>query len=135
MPPVAAPIIDDDNRFFWEGVRSGRLLFQRCSGCQTFRHPPAPMCPHCRSVDWEPVESRGRGTIYSWVLSHHPSSPDRQPRIVVLVELDEGVRLVANLRGVQPGDVTNELPVEVFFDQVDGVWLPQFRPQFRLGAA
>jgi hypothetical protein len=53
----------------------------------------------------------------------------------VLVELEEGVRLVANLQGLQPAEVANELPVEVFFDQVDGVWLPQFRPQFRPGAA
>ena len=125
MPAVVAPVTDDDNRFFWQGVQEGRLLLQRCSGCGELRHPPGPMCPSCLSLDWEAEEASGRGTVYSWVLSHHPT----EPRIVVLVDLEEGVRLVANLQGVAPSDVVNDLPVEVFFAPVDGVVLPQFRPR------
>ena len=128
MPPVAQPVPDEDSRFFWDGVREGRLLLQRCSGCSAFRHPPGPMCPACLSLEWEAVEASGRGTIYSWVLSHHPTEPDAEPRVVVLVALDEGVRLVANLQGVPRQEVVNDLPVEVFFDEIDGVRLPQFRP-------
>jgi uncharacterized OB-fold protein len=129
MPAVVAPVTDDDNRFFWQGVQEGRLLLQRCSGCGELRHPPGPMCPSCLSLDWEAEEASGRGTVYSWVLSHHPTEPDAEPRIVVLVDLEEGVRLVANLQGVAPSDVVNDLPVEVFFAPVDGVVLPQFRPR------
>jgi uncharacterized protein len=128
MPPVAGPVTDDDNRFFWEGVAAGRLLLQRCAGCAATRHPPGPMCPGCLSLEWEAVEASGRGTIYSWVLSHHPSEPDAEPRVVVLVDLEEGVRLVANLRDLPWSEITNDLPVEVFFDDIDGVPLPQFRP-------
>jgi uncharacterized OB-fold protein len=105
MPPVAGPVTDDDNRFFWDGIRQGRLLLQRCASCATVRHPPGPMC-----------------------LSHHPTEPDAEPRIVVLVDLEEGVRLVANLQGLPWSEVMNDLHVEVFFDEVDGVRLPQFRP-------
>jgi uncharacterized OB-fold protein len=128
MAPVAGPVTDEDTRFFWDGVRDGRLLLQRCSGCSAFRHPPGPMCPECLSLEWEAIEASGRGTIYAWVLSHHPTEPDTEPRVVVLVDLEEGVRLVANLRGLPWQQVTNDLPVEVFFDEVDGVPLPQFRP-------
>jgi uncharacterized OB-fold protein len=85
------------------------------------------MCPECLSLEWEAVTSSGRGSIYSWVVSHHPTEPDTEPRIVVLVELEEGVRLVANLQGLPWGQVRNDLPVEVFFADVDGVRLPQFR--------
>jgi uncharacterized protein len=60
-------------------------------------------------------------------VSHHPTEPDAEPRIVVLVDLEEGVRLVANLQGVAWTDVVNDLPVEAFFAPVDGVVLPQFR--------
>ncbi len=127
MPAVVPPVTDGDNRFFWEGVRAGRLLLQGCAACGRLRHPPGPMCPHCRSLEWEPVESAGRGTVYSWVVSHHPTEPDAEPRIVVLVDLEEGVRLVANLRGVPWSQVVNDLPVEVFFADVGGVRLPQFR--------
>jgi uncharacterized OB-fold protein len=128
MSRAVQPVTDDDNRFFWDGVREGRLLLQRCVSCAALRHPPGPMCPRCHSLEWDTLESPGRGTIYSWVLSHHPTEPDAEPRIVVLVDLDEGVRLVANLQGLPGDEVTNGLPVEVFFAEVDGVMLPQFRP-------
>jgi uncharacterized OB-fold protein len=85
------------------------------------------MCPQCQSLEWEAVESSGRGTIYSWVLSHHPTEPDAEPRVVVLVELEEGVRVVGNLQGLPWSEVRNDVPVEVFFADVDGVPLPQFR--------
>ena len=127
MPHVIPPVTDEDNRFFWEGVRDGHLLIQRCASCGRFRHPPGPMCPECRSLKWEAVESSGRGSIYSWVLSHHPTEPDAEPRIVVLVDLEEGVRLVANLQGLPWSQVRNDLPVEVFFAKTDGVPLPHFR--------
>jgi uncharacterized protein len=127
MPRVVAPVTDDENRFFWDGVRDGHLKLQRCASCGRFRHPPGPMCPQCRSMAWEAVESAGRGTIYAWVVSHHPNEPDTEPRIVVLADLEEGVRLVANLQGLPPSEVRNDLPVEVFFTAVDGVPLPQFR--------
>jgi len=128
MVRVAPPVTDDDNRFFWEGVGDGRLLIQRCASCGALRHPPGPMCGRCRSLEWDTIESSGHGTIYSWVLSHHPTEPDAEPRIVVLVDLDEGVRLVANLQGVPWSEVDNGQEVDVFFADVGGVSLPQFRP-------
>ena len=116
---------DADTRFFWEGVREGRLLLQRCASCGAVRHPPGPMCPHCQSLSWEPVESAGRGTIHSWVVSVHPTEADAEPRTVVLVDLEEGVRLVSNLVG--GGTPANDAPVELCFADVDGVPLHQFR--------
>ncbi len=126
MPRVVPPVTDADNRFFWEGVREGRLLIQRCDGCGALRHPPGPMCPHCLSLEWEAVEASGRGNIHSWVVSHHPTEPDAEPRVVVLVDLDEGVRMVANLTGAPWREVQNGAPVQVYFADVDGVPLPQF---------
>jgi uncharacterized OB-fold protein len=128
MPLVRQPVTDEDSRFFWDGVQEGRLLVQRCSGCSALRHPPGPMCPECLSLEWEAVEASGRGTVYAWVLSHHPTEPDGDPRVVVLVDLEEGVRLVSNLRDLPWTEVRNDIPVEIFFDDVDGVRLPQFRP-------
>jgi hypothetical protein len=86
------------------------------------------MCPECLSLEWEAVEASGRGTVYAWVLSHHPTEPDGDPRVVVLVDLEEGVRLVSNLQDLPWTEVRNDIPVEIFFDDVDGVRLPQFRP-------
>ena len=127
MPPVIPPVPGHDDEFFWAGVHEGRLLAQRCTACQRLRHPPLPMCPRCRSLAWEPAELSGRGRVYSWILSHHPSEPDAEPRVVVLVELDEGLRIVSNLRG-PPADAAIDLAVEVVFEETDGVTLPQFVP-------
>ena len=127
---VVPPVDDHGDRFFWEGARAGQLLIQRCRSCGTLRHPPAPMCGHCGSLEWEGTVSSGRGTVHSWIVSRHPSRPDDDPRVVVLVDLEEGTRLVSNLVEVDPDQVHNDMAVEVCFVAYDDgeVVLPQFRP-------
>ncbi|OBI05052.1 Zn-ribbon domain-containing OB-fold protein [Mycobacterium scrofulaceum] len=129
MATRLAPAITKDTEFFWNGLRDNKLLIQRCGGCGRLRHPPRPMCPHCRSLDWEAVESSGRGTVYSYVMPHEPKFPFFEyPYIVVLVELEEGVRLVSNLTGIDPADVRTGMPVEVYYQDFDDLVLHQFRP-------
>jgi uncharacterized protein len=124
------PGVHRDNRFFWEGVRRGELLIQRCAECGRLRHPPSPMCPACRSLAADAVKSSGRGTVYSYCRPHEPRLPGFDPGYVVaLVELAEGVRLVSNLVGIDPAAVDIGLPVEVEFVAVDPeLTLPMFRP-------
>jgi len=124
-----------DNDFFWEGIASGELRIQRCADCGALRHPPGPMCPHCQSLDWDTVVSRGRGRVYSYVVAHHPPVPPfPYPNPIVLVELDEGIRLVSNVVGIDPADVVIGLPVQVEFTRVDEeLVLPLFRPTNRDG--
>jgi uncharacterized OB-fold protein len=133
MATRLAPAISADTKFFWDGLRDNKLLIQRCGGCGQLRQPPRPMCPNCRSLDWEAIESSGRGTVYSYVMPHQPRFPFFDyPYIVVLVELDDGVRLVSNLTGIDPADVRTGMPVEVFYQTFDGdagdLVLHQFRP-------
>jgi uncharacterized OB-fold protein len=134
MATRLAPTVSPDTEFFWNGLRDHKLLIQRCTGCQALRQPPRPMCPMCNSLDWDTVESSGRGTVYSYVMPQHPPMPLMEyPYIVALVELDEGVRLVSNLCEIAPADVEVGMPVEVYFqtfDSVDGkdLVLHQFRP-------
>ena len=133
MPKVVPPVVGHDDQFFWDGVKEGRLLIRKCAKCSRLQHPPSPMCPNCGSLEWDVQESSGKGTVHSWILSHHPTQPDEAPRIVALVELEEGVRLVSNLQGIEPDDVKNDMVVQVDFadlETFDGgtVKLPQFRP-------
>ena len=128
MARVVAPVGGGDDGFFWAGVAEGRLLVRRCARCGRRQHPPSPMCPACSSVDWDAEELSGRGTVHSWIVSRHPSAPDEAPRVIALVQLDEGVRLVSNLVDVEIDEVENDMAVEVLFTEVDGVPLPQFRP-------
>ncbi len=119
-----------DSQFFWAGLAEHELLIQRCRGCGELRHPPRPMCPHCTSLDWDPIASTGRGAVFSFVMPQHPPYPwFEYPYIVVLVELEEGVRIVSNLCEIAPDDVSIGMPVEVFFEHFDdGLVLHQFRP-------
>jgi uncharacterized OB-fold protein/acyl dehydratase len=124
------PAISDDTRFFWEGVERGELLIQRCAACGELRHPPRPMCPRCRSLDWDAVRASGRGTVHSYVVPHHPRLPAFPDRYVVaLVDLEEGTRLVTNLIDIAPEEVSIGMPVELQCTKVDdGLVLPLFRP-------
>ncbi|CAM3397599.1 Zn-ribbon domain-containing OB-fold protein [Mycobacterium colombiense] len=130
MASRIAPAITADTEFFWNGLRENKLLIQRCGGCGQLRHPPRPMCPRCRSLQWDAIESSGRGTVYSYVMPHEPRFPFFEyPYVVVLVELEEGVRLVSNLTGVDPSAVTPGLAVQVYYQTFDdGLVLHQFRP-------
>ncbi|HEY8524383.1 MAG TPA: bifunctional MaoC family dehydratase N-terminal/OB-fold nucleic acid binding domain-containing protein [Acidimicrobiales bacterium] len=129
-PPRPRPAITQDNEFFFAGAREGKLLIQRCEGCGRLQHPPTPVCPACGSFERGVVEPSGRGRVYSFVVNHHPPVPAFDyPLVVALVELEEGVRLVTNLVGVEPADVHIDMPVEVELVPVDDeLTLPMFRP-------
>ena len=124
------PVISEDNRFFWEGVERGELLIQRCASCGALRHPPRPMCPNCRSLVWDTKRASGRGTVYSYVIPHHPLMPAfAEPYVVALVELEEGTRLVTNIVDVAPEDVRIGMAVALRITDVDGeLTLPLFAP-------
>jgi uncharacterized protein len=127
MPPVIPPNPGRDDQYFWDGVASGTLLLRRCAGCKQLQHPPAPMCGHCHGLEWETQEASGRGTVYTYVVSKHPSAPDAEPRIVALIELEEGIRLISNLHGLAVDEVRNDMQVEVTFTEMEGgTVLPQF---------
>jgi hypothetical protein len=127
---IARPGITSDNRFFWDGLRERKLRIQRCSACHRLQHPPAPMCPHCHCFELGAIEASGRGTIHSFVVGEHPRIPPfAYPNVIVLVQLEEGTRLVSRLVGVAPDDVAIGQPVEVDFEPVDEeLTLHCFRP-------
>ena len=129
------PALTQDNAFWFEGARQHRLLIQRCKECGTLRHPPRPMCAECRSYEWDVVDASGRGTVYSFVVNHYPQVPAFDyPLAVGLVELEEGTRLVANVIGVEPGDISVGMPVEVeWVDHDPDLSLPAFRPSRPVG--
>ncbi len=127
--PVPAPPMIWENMGFWEGIKEHKLVLQRCKECGTWVHPPKPACPKCRSFEKEWAPSSGKGTVYSWVT--YQESPDpafKAPYSVVLVELDEGVRLISNMVDTKPEEISIGLPVEVVFDDIsDDLTLPKFR--------
>ena len=132
-------IEDPDSAGFWQGAARGELVVQTCSKCGQRRMPPRPMCFACRSVAHEWRALSGRGTIWSFVVSHPPLLPAYQvlaPYNVITVVADEGasIRFVGNLVARADGPI-NEIdpatirigdPVRVVFQQVEDVFLPRW---------
>ena len=108
----------------------GELRLQRCASCHAWRHPPRFRCAACGSaaVTWDPVSGRGR--VYTWTVTHRAVDPAFEtPYAVVVAELEEGPRLVGNLRGAALADLTLDLPLVVEIEPVsDTVGLLWFRP-------
>ncbi|MEU8891125.1 bifunctional MaoC family dehydratase N-terminal/OB-fold nucleic acid binding domain-containing protein [Streptomyces sp. NPDC048442] len=123
------PVINRDNAGFWEGVSAHRLLIQRCEECGTLRFPWLPGCNACGCARWDTVAASGEGTVFSYVVMHHPAFPAFDPPYAVaLVELAEGVRMISNVVGVAPGEVRIGMRVRAEFRRFDPeLELPAFR--------
>ena len=116
---------------FYRFCKEHELRFQRCTECGTWRHIPRDMCAKCGSFKWEWARSSGRGKLFSWTTatqSMMPQFADQVPYSPVIIELDEGVRMVTWLTDLEPDELRLGMPVEVAFDDVTAeVSLPKFR--------
>lgn len=126
------PRIDEESRGFWEALQRHELYVQRCRGCSTTRFYPRAVCTVCMSSDVEWVRCSGRGTVYSFTVTHQNQAPgfrEELPYVLAIVELDEGPRVMTNVAGCAPDAVKVGMAVEVVFDDVTGeVTLAKFRP-------
>lgn len=139
LPPgLPAPVPEPDGLSapYWQGLREGRLLVQRCAQCGTWQFGPEWICHHCHAFDppWQPVAPRGR--IYSWERVWHPSHRALQghgPYLVVLVELPEagGVRMLGNLLGDPMQGVAIGAQVEGVFEPHEDAAPPYALLQWR----
>ena len=123
------PVVNRDNAGFWEGVRQRRLLIQRCTACDTLRFPWLPGCNACGAPEWDTVEAGGTGTVFSYVVMHHPRFPAFSPPYATgLIELAEGVRIISDVVDVPYDKVRIGMPVQLEFRAYDDeLVLPVFR--------
>ena len=129
--PRPAPGMDPETEGYWKATHDGRLLVQRCRPNGHYQLYPRWRCLRCRGeVAW--VEASGRGTVYSFTIIRQNFSRAFKhliPYVVALVELEEGPRLMTNVVGCGPEDVTVGMPVQVTFEPVsEQVSLPLFSP-------
>jgi acetyl-CoA acetyltransferase/uncharacterized OB-fold protein len=132
------PELTPATEWFWTSGADGQLRIQRCTACATLVHPPVPICPACRSTEWEPSIVSGRGTVIGYTVNEHRWHPDFDPpyaiAVVALAE-DPGVRLTTSIVGCEPSEVHIGQEVVVRFAHEDDVWLPLFEPGREPGGA
>jgi len=134
LPGRALPVVNDDNRPFFEAAARGELLLQRCKDTGRFQHyPRASSIYTFGEVEWAPAS--GKGKVYSYtVLRRNPADPvfsKLVPYIVAAIDLPEGVRMLGNITGCDPEDVHVHMDVEVYFPAVNeagDLHLPFWRP-------
>jgi uncharacterized OB-fold protein len=107
-----------DTAFFWDGVNSHELRIQRRPD-GSLQHPPIPALWRAADVEVTPSDyavASGKGTVYSYVVHHAPKVPGRTlPFVIALVELEEGVRMLGELRNVDHAEVTVGMPVRATY--------------------
>lgn len=114
---------------FWNATRNKQLLLQWCVDCELPVHFPRVACPRCLGSLFDYRVASGNATVHAVVVEHRPPSPfdDDQPYAVALVDLDEGARMVTNIVGMPPMEVTPGLAVRVTWEPLsDGRHLPLF---------
>ncbi|TFY99822.1 Zn-ribbon domain-containing OB-fold protein [Ramlibacter rhizophilus] len=111
-----------DTAPFWQGTREGRLMLQYCTETQRFQHYPRPLSLYTgrRTLGWKEVS--GFGTVYAHTVLRTPGlgADGRLPCVLALVELDEGVRILANLPGTAPGEIGIGQRVRLTWDELGG---------------
>ncbi len=119
-------------RPFWAATRHRRLVLQWCRTCERPIHYPRDACPRCLDDELEFRPSPGVGTVYAVSVMPKAANPfmaGREPYAVGLVELDEGVRLMSNIVGIEPSAVQVGAAVRVTWERLsDGRHLPLFEP-------
>ena len=106
-------------------LESGRLGFQRCSVCGAAISYPRVVCPVCggTGLTWE--VSSGRGIVYATTAVYRR---DVDPYNVVLVDLEEGFRMMSRVEGVPAEDVEIGTRVELRVIREDDEPVPIFVP-------
>ncbi|GFG74255.1 bifunctional MaoC family dehydratase N-terminal/OB-fold nucleic acid binding domain-containing protein [Mycobacterium botniense] len=109
------PAVSRDTKFFWDGVNAHELRIQRRPD-GSLQHPPVPAVWQDKDAPIDYVVASGKGRVFSFVVHHAPKVPGRTvPFVIALVELDEGVRMLGELRGVDPARVEIGMPVRATY--------------------
>lgn len=128
--PLPAP--DADTAAFWRGLKEGRLLLQHCLDCAHVQYYQQAVCRRCGGVRLEHRAASGRGKVHSFSVVYRAPGPAFKgdvPYAVLLVELEEGPRMISSLVGANPESVTFDMPVELVFEKAtDDITLPRFKP-------
>jgi uncharacterized OB-fold protein len=126
---------------FWDGTKRHELWLQYCKGHSGFIFYPREVCPVCWASQDQLVWTKvsGKGRVHSYTTVFQPAMAefaDDAPLIHVLIELDEGVRMVGNVEGFSkeqlqrdPGALKVNQRVEAVFEDVTPEWtLVKWRP-------
>ncbi len=126
------PTPDGDTFAFWDGLKKGQLLLQHCLDCGHVQYYQKSMCHKCNSERLEHRPASGRGKVHSFSVVYRAPGPAFKkdtPYAVLLVELEEGPRMISSLVEGDAEKVVFDMPVQLVCEKVtDDITLPRFKP-------
>lgn len=109
----------------------GLLHLQFCLECKRYIFYPRSLCPHCwgANLEWRALSGKGRVFTYTIVnISALAEFNEKTPYIFAVIELDEGIKIPANIIDCLPEQIVVGMPVETTFKYEGGKKLPVFKP-------
>lgn len=114
MPQSAPTVTVTDpgpDKQYAEALAAGQFRIQLCQDCHRHVFYPRNICPHCGGDALAWTTPAGTGTVYSTsVVRRKPDAGGDYN--VVLVDLDEGVRMMSRVEGIAPAEVRIGLRVK-----------------------
>ena len=85
-----------------------------------------------RNLEWKATS--GKGELYSFTITHVPTPgfEARAPYVIGMIELDEGVRIIANLINIEIDEVQIGMRMKVAWEKLsDDITYCAFEPDTR----
>jgi len=85
---------------YWREIpKRYRMEAGKCTKCQNISFPQRLVCPECGSQSLEKISLSGKGKIATFTITHVAPEGfgDQVPYAVGIVELDEGIRVMAQI--------------------------------------
>jgi uncharacterized OB-fold protein len=112
---LPAPTPLPETQAFWDAAAAGDFLLPKCTSCGRHHWYPRPKCPFCfGDCDW--TKSAGTGQVYSYSVMRAA----KPAFVIAYVALDEGPKVLTNITGTAPEDVTIGMRVKVQFKPTEG---------------
>ena len=118
-----------------------RLEGQRCTACEAIQFPGRDDCEQCRGDQLDTHRLSGRGTVYAYTEVAQAPTGFRAPYVVAMIDLEEGMKVTAQLTDVEAEDVEVGMEVEMVTRRLQEpgergflVYGYKFRPRLRQSA-
>jgi uncharacterized OB-fold protein len=118
---------------WWEGSKQKKVVIQYCRATKKYQHFPRPtsiFTGRIKDIEWREIS--GKGTVYSWTITHRGTANFREvePYAVVCVTFDDaGVNHITNMVNCTAEELKVGMKVVPYWMPLaDGMHLLMFQP-------
>ena len=103
---------------FIEDLEGGRLLGSKCKSCGQIFFPKSSLCFSCFSEDTEEIVLSRKGKLYTFTIGRMASMNFQPPYAIGLIEMPEGIRIMAPLKWSEGDPLKVGMEMEVVIEKL-----------------